>query len=156
MTVTARRRERSWTLRAPAPPSEVFPLLCPVREHDWIEGWDCEMVFSDSGIAELGCVFTRTDETGPAVWVVTRYEPDERIEFVITTPGSHVQHLVIRLEPDGDGSAVHWTRTITALSPDGGAAVEALDDGSWETRMAGLEGALQHYLTTGEMLQPGA
>lgn len=153
MPAIAHRAERSWTHRVPALPSGVFPLLCPVREYDWIEGWDCEMVFSRSGVAEDGCVFTRTDETGPAVWVISRYEPDERIEFVITTPGSHVQQLRIRVGEDGGGSVLHWTRTITALGPAGEAAVDALEDGSWDSRMAGLERALQHYLATGEMLR---
>ena len=153
MPAVSHRSERTWMHRVPAPPSEVFPLLCPVREYDWIDGWDCEMVFSHSGVAEEGCVFTRTDETGPAVWVVSRYEPDERIEFVITSPGSHVQHLAIRLQADGEGSLLHWTRTVTTLAPAGESAVAALDDGSWDGRMAGLERALQHYVTTGEMLR---
>jgi len=40
-----------------APPGKVFPLLCPLREYEWIEGWQCEMLHSDSGIAEKNCVF---------------------------------------------------------------------------------------------------
>src|SRR6266481_7636473 len=43
------------TLRAP--PAKVFPLLCPVREAEWAEGWLPELVISSSGIAEGDCVF---------------------------------------------------------------------------------------------------
>ena len=39
-----------------APPEVVFPLLCPVREYEWLEDWTCEMVFSESGVAEEDCV----------------------------------------------------------------------------------------------------
>jgi len=37
----------------------VFPLLCPVKEDDWIDGWAdvCTIVYTDSGIAEEACVF---------------------------------------------------------------------------------------------------
>ncbi len=46
-----------------APYSKVSPLLCPVREYEWIEPWQCEMLHSDSGFAEKNCVF-RTDAPG--------------------------------------------------------------------------------------------
>ncbi|MCB2223996.1 MAG: SRPBCC family protein [Actinobacteria bacterium] len=153
MPYRSRRATRTWAHRLAAPPSQVFPLLCPVREYDWIEGWECEMVFTDSGVAEDGCVFTRTDDTGPAVWTVSRYEPDERIEFVIVTPGSHVQRLDIAVEAEPGGSRVHWRRTITSLDPAGEAAVAALEDGSWDAAMAMLERMLAHYCATGEMLR---
>ena len=39
-------------------PEQVFPLLCPTREYDWIETWQCELIYSDSGFAEPGCIFT--------------------------------------------------------------------------------------------------
>ncbi len=47
-----------FTQTNPAPPSAVFPLLCPVREGEWLPGWQYRLIWSDSGIAELGCVFT--------------------------------------------------------------------------------------------------
>ena len=46
------RVARSYTQRLVAEPSAVFPLLCPVREADWIEDWDPICVFSNSGTAE--------------------------------------------------------------------------------------------------------
>src|SRR6266540_2991762 len=35
----------------------VFPLLCPVREYEWFNGWKCTMVYSESGVAENNNVF---------------------------------------------------------------------------------------------------
>ena len=37
--------------------SKVFPLLCPVREADWIDGWNPVLVLTQSGFAEQDCVF---------------------------------------------------------------------------------------------------
>ena len=37
--------------------SKVFPLLCPVREAEWIDGWNPIVVLTQSGYAEQDCVF---------------------------------------------------------------------------------------------------
>jgi len=60
----ARRVAHEYTQTNPASPEKVFPLLCPVREADWIPGWRYTLIYSDSGVAELGCIFTTQD---PAV-----------------------------------------------------------------------------------------
>ena len=39
----AERIVRMNTIEVEAPLEEVFPLLCPVREYDWVEPWKCEM-----------------------------------------------------------------------------------------------------------------
>jgi hypothetical protein len=73
---------RVTTFDVPAVPEVVFPLLCPVREHDWIAGWSCEVIHSESGMAEEDCVFlTSFADAGPMTWVVSRYHPPRVIEF---------------------------------------------------------------------------
>ncbi len=49
----------SWcyTQHLDAPPELVFPLLCPVRETEWVIDWKPKVVFSESGLAEADCVF---------------------------------------------------------------------------------------------------
>ena len=69
------RATRSCTQRLVAGPEDVFPLLCPVREADWIEGWDPPLVVSSSGVAEVDCVFTTSAKPTDAVWYITRHEP---------------------------------------------------------------------------------
>ena len=46
------REIKSYTMKIDALPATIFPLLCPVREYEWIEPWSCDMVFSESGVAE--------------------------------------------------------------------------------------------------------
>jgi len=36
-----------------AAPSKVFPLLCPVRETEWADGWLPEVVISVSGVSHV-------------------------------------------------------------------------------------------------------
>lgn len=83
-------------MRLDASPERIFPLLCPVREYDWIPTWSCDMIYSESGVAENDCVFaTRLPGRGPREsWVVVRYEPPLAIEFVRSSagPGHPVRH----------------------------------------------------------------
>ena len=46
MSFVAKRVTRSYRQQIDGSPTEVFPLLCPVRERDWLHGWDCDMVYS--------------------------------------------------------------------------------------------------------------
>ncbi len=38
-TFKAKRVSHEYTQTNDAPPDEVFPLLCPVRESEWVPGW---------------------------------------------------------------------------------------------------------------------
>ena len=35
-----------------ATPERVFPLLCPVREAEWVPDWQYRLIYSESGVAE--------------------------------------------------------------------------------------------------------
>lgn len=149
----ARQIRSSFNQRFEAPPGRVFPLLCPVREYEWIEPWRCEMLHSDSGIAEKNCVFrTRfPGEPSDDVWVISRYEPDIRIEFVRVN-ALRVISLAITLTDNGDGTtrAVN-DQLIVGLTEEGNRSLDGMADSfSFEMRMG--EAMLNHYLSTGKQL----
>jgi hypothetical protein len=135
------------TLAVAAPPAAVFPLLCPVREHDWVDGWAATVVHSGSGVAERGCVFT----TGDLVWVVHAHEPPRHVGFTIVAAGRFAELLTIDVAATATGSALCWRRAITALGSDGAADVERRLAG-WPDSHAYLERALGHHLATGGRL----
>lgn len=81
------RVTRSYTQHIVAERVAVFPLLCPVREADWIEGWDLVSVTSESGVAELDCVFITSAMPSNTIWYITRHEPDNCfVEMFKITP----------------------------------------------------------------------
>lgn len=131
------------------PPEAVFPLLCPVREYDWLEGWQCEMIYSKSGVAEDNCIF-RTSHLGHTMtWSVSRYEPPRHIEFVAVVSDGFVMRLNIVLEPVADGTNLRWTRIFTGLSEAGN---QWLAERKPELD-ADLTRKIEHYLKTGTMLR---
>lgn len=132
-----------------AAPDRVFPLLCPVREYEWIETWKCEMVHSKSGFAELDCVFKTRHGDVEDVWTVSRYEPNELIEFVVSSV-FRVMRYRFTLSQEGErATRIVIEQTATALNGDGERYVE---DPYFEIHMKTLEIMLNHYLATGKMI----
>ncbi len=156
MTVfNAERVVKRYRMNLSAPPADVFPLLCPVREYEWIEPWACDMIYSASGGAEDHAVFTTRfpAQGGEETWVVCRYEPDRAIAFIRVAAGFKVNRLDIVLEPAGAGTRIDWTHTYTGLSEEGNRWIRALDDDALRREKAAIETMLDHYLKTGTMLK---
>lgn len=151
---TAKRVVRKYVQRIQAPPERVFPLLCPVREYDWIESWKCEVLYSNTGIAEKNCVF-RTDQSvdGPEdTWVVSTYEPPVRIEFVRFNGLTVIAYLIVlKQEPDGSTS-VSNEQVLTGLSPAGNRSIDAQNNERFVLGLRAGEVMLNHFLTTGTRL----
>jgi len=55
---------------------ELFPLLCPVREMEYVPGWNPTLVVSDSGVVEQDCLFIVPDSPADSIWVVNDYRPE--------------------------------------------------------------------------------
>ena len=65
------RITRTYRQTINAPPEKVFPLLCPVREAEWLDGWCYNMTYSASGLVEKGAVFsTPAEGEADTVWIV--------------------------------------------------------------------------------------
>lgn len=146
---------KSYTMNLCATPADVFPLLCPVREYEWIEPWSCDMVFSASGVAENNAVFMTEfpAQGGRETWIVCRYEHDRAIEFIRVVPEHKVNRLDVALTAVQDSSVVTWTHTYTGLSEAGNQWIRCLTDDAYRTEKAILEKLLNHYLKTGTMLK---
>jgi hypothetical protein len=86
--------------RINAPVNRVFPLACPYEEYKWIDGWDCDIIYSDSGKIEDGCIFTEErsvpllhdSDDGATTWYAVLHDPqDFRLHFVLVTPISIIK-----------------------------------------------------------------
>ncbi len=151
---TDRRRVRFNAVQhIQAEPEAIFPLLCPVREHDWILPWKAEIIYTKSGIAEEGCIFrTGNAEDGTDIWVMTHYEPSRRVGFVRVNALRAIRYD-IRVGAAGDGSSrLLWQQEITALDEAGDQHVAELRQEDFTAMVAAAERMLQHYLDTGEAL----
>jgi len=154
-TFKAERVVKSYTMKLCKPPEKVFPLLCPVREYDWIEPWSCDMVFSQTGVAENNAVF-RTNfaaQGGEETWVVIRYEKNKAIEFIRMIEGFKINRLDIALRAEQSKTIARWTHTYTGLSDAGNRWIRNISDESFQSEKKAIEQMLNHYLETGTMLK---
>jgi hypothetical protein len=157
-TFTARRITRTYCQTIDAPPDRVFPLLCPVREVEWLDGWRYAMIYSASGLVEEGAVFgTPGDGEPDTVWIVTRHDAvGQVVEFARFTHGSRVCVLRIAVRPKGaTQSFVDVAYTYTGLSPAGNAFIDGFTDGSFLAAVTFWERSMNHWLATGERLPAG-
>ncbi len=135
---------------------DVFPLLCPVREADWLDGWKYKMIQSKSGLIEQDCVFTSPHHGKfDTVWQVTQYDKENyKIEFLRVTPTENVVKINIRLEKINEQE----TKTLidyqyTGLNDQQNSYIEDDLENDFRNNMEWWEKSINHYLTTGKMLK---
>ena len=150
----AQRVTRQYVQTIQATPSVVHALICPVKEAEWLESWNYKLIFSHSGVAELGCVFTSQSAGEETIWLITKRD-DARCEteFVRLTPGSRVAVVSVRIEDGGQQtSRVHISYTITALTAAGNAFIDSFSEENFVKDMQFWEATMNHYLKTGKAL----
>lgn len=142
------RVKRVYTQTLHGKPGDIFPLLCPVREREWAEGWDPLTVYTHSGFAESNCVFTTGEETPESIWVITDFDYlRHRLEIVKVTPGMTVGRITITLSANGaletEAEVVYM---YTAISPSGEEFVRGYSEEFFTQFMQFSESALNTYL----------
>lgn len=151
------RVKHAYTQTVSGTPDQVFPLLCPVREHDWAPGWSTDWVLSTSGLVEQECMFQTprpTNAKAASIWIVTRHVPAAfEVEMYKVTPGHTVGKLEISLTAQGTtGTSARISYEFTSLGPDGDTFLAEFTAEWYESFMQGWETAINHYLKTGEQL----
>ncbi len=149
-----KRINREYKTQLNAPPKEAFPLLCPVREYEWIPQWQCEIIYTETGVAELGCVFSTQfgDDYGKEIWVVSHYQPDVKIGFV-RIGRVRATRYEVELEASKNGSTITWRQEITSLDDRGTPLLETFSDAKYRAIMKPLNKMLDHYLQHGSPLE---
>ena len=151
------RVSRSYTQRLVAAPERVFPLLCPVREAEWIDGWQPVFVLSESGVAEQDCVFVSDAEPLDAVWYVTRHEPARGfVEMIKITPLVTACKLTIQVRAAAGGCTADVTYTHTSLGPLGDTFIASFTPEYYVQFMREWENRMNHFLEHGAPLVAAA
>lgn len=134
---------------------EIFDLLCPVREKDWLQGWDYDMVYSRSGYAEKGCVFQTDNDYGRFQWVISKHDPENfEIQFVKFIQDKIVVLLDINLI-DGEAGRIYCNieYIYTALNDEMTNTMHKENRiENFNNHMKLWEDSLNYYLKNGTML----
>lgn len=127
-----------------AAPDRLFPLLCPTAEYDWMEGWNCELIYAKSLRQEYNAIF-KTDYFVPGeVWIVSQIEPNRSIEFVRVSEHMSIK-VDVRISDNLDGTCTgHWIINATALTAQGNATLQNFKPN--DEPIGVLIDALDHYV----------
>jgi hypothetical protein len=143
------RATHSYRQKLNAAPAKVFPLLCPVRETEWAEGWLPDLVISSSGVAERDAVFITPAKPAPAIWYITRHEPEKWfVEMLKILPGVTACRLQIQLSENESGCFADITYSHTSIGPAGDEFVAKFTADYYRQFMHAWEKELNHFLKT--------
>ncbi len=139
------RRVFTFSGTVPATPDRIYPLLCPVREYDWLDDWTCALEYSESGVAEPGCAFRTKIQVGEQ-WLLTRHEPPRAIQYVVWIKVGWMV-LDVELHDLGDGTTeLRWQRTFTAVRPLGRRIIGKMSDDQIQADFQRIHGQLVDHV----------
>jgi len=103
--------------------------------------------------AERDCVFITPGKPGKGIWHVTRHERARWfVEMLKILPGVTACRLEIQLSEDGTGCFAHVTYSHASMGSASDEFVATFTPDYYQRSMQTWENALNHYLTTGELL----
>ncbi len=115
------RHEASHSFSIRGNVDQVFGVLDPVSEREWVDDWDPIPVFPEELSRAAGTVFKLVRDGRTAVWTVLKHSlQSHETEFLITE--YEYQHRWIRVRckaEDDDNTLVAVCYVTTALSADG-------------------------------------
>lgn len=153
--MTNTRISLSYTQTIFANVSQVFPMLCPVKESLYLSDWKADVLFSESGVNEKDCVF-KTSHAGQheTFWYTIKHDFEKKVvEFIRITP----EHLAVRIhiyleEVQPQKTLMHIEYLFTSLGESGEAYIKHHAKDSFQQSMHHWEAALNYFLSTGECL----
>jgi hypothetical protein len=158
----AKKIERSHTVHLNGKPETIFPLLCPVREEDWIPGWEnntYELVYSHSGYNEEGCIFKTNFLYGSeSLWTTIFFdEKDFKVEFLVNVKERMIYRLSISLQRVGTLESTGTFKYVyTATNESGNEFIDGFTQDACINTTVHFEQMINHYLQTGKKHHPEA
>ena len=162
-SLKAKRLHRTHQVTIQAPIDEIFPLACPIEEYKWIDGWKCEMIYSEGGKNENNCIFSEETSApalfpstglGSTIWYTTLWDTEgHRVHFALITSLSVAKFEIEMQDQGGGNTLVQWGFTVTALNEEGNHHVGDATAAGMTGMMTFLGDSLKHYCESGEILR---
>lgn len=132
---------------------EAMTLPCPVKELDWIPEWSYEMIYSKSGVNEVGCIFDET-MSAPVLFekeMTTRWHTvilnDNKFVALIAAEGIGAVRFEWSVKEVAEGIEATWTMAFSPYQD----TTEDISD-KMAVAIEFLSSCGKHYLETGKMI----
>jgi hypothetical protein len=144
----AKHVRRAHEITIDAPVADVFPLLTPVGEELWVDGWAPVYLHPTSRETVKGMVFTTGHGADTTLWSVADFDPlRHAARYVRVTPASRFGYVEVACEAAGSArTRVRVTYTYTALNEAGNAFIEQLTEESYREMIEEWRRLMTAYL----------
>jgi len=150
----SKRISREYIQMNAGQPDKVFPLLCPVKESEWLPNFKAKVIYSSTGISEDGAIFQTTHGDDVTItWIITKYNPNSLIEMIYIIPNIMIVRITIQLvsyDKKHTKTIIRYTKT--GLTERGNAEVENFSKERFNQQMEHWEKAINYYLIHGKAI----
>ena len=120
----------------PLAPAAAFDWFTAEGERRWVDGWN-PVILSPCRGTEPGAVFLTHHGDEQTIWTVIEADRDAgRLLYSRVSPDRRAGIVGVRIALAGEGSSITVSYDLTALSPEGEAAVKAMDEAGFVAMMA--------------------
>jgi hypothetical protein len=133
----------------------VFPLFGPVREMEWADGWEPQILHANDEVAEHMIFRTKASNIQEECyqWIITRYEPQQHsIEYAVSA-NERVWFIAVDCKRYDKQTLATVTYTYIGLSEAGHQRNREALEKMFTANLTDWEEAINYYLRTGEKLK---
>jgi hypothetical protein len=147
----ARSVEFNGRFVVPGPIEIVFDLFSPLGERLWVPDWNPELLHPSGVSWVCGQIFRTQEETGEAVWVVSRLTREaHEVEYHRVEPHRYVARVRVTCTAPADQvTEVSTSYGFIGLTAEGNDAIGAMTDASYAEKMKRWQRWISHYLAQG-------
>jgi hypothetical protein len=152
--VTYERISRTATIQLNAQIEVVFPLFGPIKEKEWTDGWDPEIIYSNTKLVEQHMMFRtkgRNLDEPFYTWIITTYNSNQHIiEYTVST-ANRVWFITVLCSEGEKQTTATITYTFTNLTDKGREFNRNALDKMYAEGLKDWERAINYYLKTGKV-----
>jgi len=148
---------RSGAIHLNGPITKIFPLFEPIGEKAWAPGWEPQMVYPASGVAQNGTVFLTYDDHGKneTYWTIIEYDTQRhRVTYINVIPNYQVRRITVEcreIAPDKTDATV--TYSYTGTTSRGNDDLLKKTEEHYAAEMQHWTHAINYYLETGKQIE---
>ncbi len=134
--------------------TKVFPLFGPIREKEWAEGWDPEIVFGSADKIEEHFIFRTTAPTDERfyLWTISQLDREKyTIEYTVSTE-HRIWFIRVACTSTGAKTVATVTYTYTGLDEKGNALNRAALEKMFSHDLKDWQQAINYYLQHNKQL----
>lgn len=143
----AKREHRYCKMYIHANKEDVFPMLCPERELEYMSGWTYRWVYSNSGFMEKNCVFVTPQYGTETTWILMDCDHEncsfQAVQFAKDLMAIQLRVSLNQIAKGETEIAAQYC--LTALTETGNQAISIMSQERFDADLVIMQAELNDY-----------